>query len=128
MCFKRSTLFAYLHEKKRIANADSEDIVLFLKQAFGEDVKLSNECTERLRKNVLLQLLRRWKASTRVKGFFEKTNHLWLAADVCLEEPICRSPGGNRGRPALPFKAKVHRAKQSKVDDNNRSSWRRPAP
>ena len=70
---------------------------------------------------MLLQLLRRWKASTRVKGFFEKTNYLWLAVEVCLEEPICRSPGGNRGRPALPFKAKGHRAKLNATADLRRS-------
>ena len=121
MRFKRKALLEHLLQKERIAKADSEDLALFLRQAFGENRKQSRKHLLKLRRTVVASLQQRWKSSHRTKRVFEKTNRQWLEGEECLEDPTCGSPGRSRGRPALPFRAKGRRAKLLATADLRRS-------
>ena len=122
MCFQRSALVTFLYGRNRVSQADVEDIKLFLRQTFTDELKVAEETLQTVRKNILLPLRIRWRNSDRKRKTFEKKNRSWLDVEECLPEPVCSTLVGRRGRPALPFVVKGRRAKQKATADLRRSA------
>lgn len=83
----------------------------------------------KLQQSFLPKLRARWKTCRRIKARFEEKNDKWLHVVECLDIPVCQeaaenvdTPGGSRGRPALPFREKSRRAKQQATAELRRSA------
>ena len=77
---------------------------------FGEDHPSITASSLNLQTIVLPKLRVRWQTYNRTKTRFEKNNEKLLQVVECLVNPVCQeaakivsTPGGSRGRPALPF-------------------------